>query len=201
MCVDVCCVCASVRVRVRVVHERSSRLQASSASRERERRACYFHLGILGSGRRFGAGNVTQGLGGAGRQRRDPLSRRNPLFVLFVLQGRSRLPDEDVLPQAPLPRDPSFDDGHSSVFSLTTLSPRPGTLRSLALALSLALLSRGHSVSTRATPLRAREWRLSRLARPYHRASALPSSLPACFPAYLPTCARLSTCLPLSPPD
>lgn len=98
---------------------------------------------------------------------------------------------EDVLPQAPLPSDPSFHDGHSSLFSPRSL------VHSRSLSHSLSLFSRGHSVSSRATPLRAREWRLSRLARPYQRASALPSSLPACFPAYLPACfpACLFSCL------
>lgn len=100
--------------------------------------------------------------------------------------------------------------------TMDILLSSPLSSLSFALALSLArslshslsLFSRGHSVSTRATPLRAREWRLSRLARPYQRASALPSSLPACFPAYLcltacfacllasPTC---FACLPALP--
>lgn len=133
-----------------------------------------------------------RGPDGGGR-RRDPPRRvlqKSPLFGPFVLQGRSLIAEGFL--QAPLPREPFSDDGHfffsaplASLASFALLH----SLASLALALSLALLSRGHSVSTRATPLRAREWRLSRLARPYQRASALPSSLPACFPClHLPTC-------------
>lgn len=57
--------------------------------------------------------------------------------------------------------------------------------RSRPLTLSLSLFSRGHSVSTRGTPLRAREWRLSRLARPFQRAGAIHSFLPTSLPAYL----------------
>lgn len=69
--------------------------------------------------------------------------------------------------------------------------------RSLFLSLlpshSLLLFSRGHSVSTRGTPLRAREWRLSRLARPFQRAGAIPSFLPASLLACLPVCPPSST--------
>lgn len=82
-----------------------------------------------------------------------------------------------------------------STMDILLHSPRSRTSsHSRSLSHSLSLLSRGHSVSTRATPLRAREWRLSRLARPYQRASALPSSLPACFHACPPTC--LFACSP-----
>ena len=156
-------------------------------------------------------GEHTGNSGGGGRTAARSSSRRTSLSLFrLVLQARSRLMIvDDVLPRAPLPSDPSFHDGHSSLFSSLSfsLSLSLHTLyglvlslaRSLAraLALSLALLSRGHSVSTRATPLRAREWRLSRLARPYHRASALPSSS-SCFPAYLPPPRPLTCSLPLS---
>lgn len=154
-------------------------------------------------------GEHTGNSGGGGRTAARSSSRRTSLSLFrLVLQARSRLMIvDDVLPRAPLPSDPSFHDGHSSLLFSLPLSLSLHTLyglvlslaRSLAraLALSLALLSRGHSVSTRATPLRAREWRLSRLARPYHRASALPSSS-SCFPAYLPPPRPLTCSLPLS---
>lgn len=77
---------------------------------------------------------------------------------------------------------------HSRILPLTMDIFSVCTFRRFSLltrALSLALVSRGHSVSTRGTPLRAREWRLSRLARPFQRASAIPSFLPACLPACL----------------
>lgn len=77
------------------------------------------------------------------------------------------------------------------IFLLLSPLSRPA-LSALFLSLSpshsLSLFSRGHSVSTRGTPLRAREWRLSRLARPFQRAGAIPSFLPASLPACLPVC-------------
>lgn len=120
-----------------------------------------------------------------------------------VLQSRSLLVVGGVLPRAPLPQDSSSCDGHSSVcscrlslFLCISLSLSLALFRSLSLSHSLSFFSRGHSVSTRGTPLRAREWRLSRLARPFQRASAIPSFLPACLP---PAC--LLACLPVCPPS
>lgn len=72
---------------------------------------------------------------------------------------------------------------------------RPALFLSLSPSHSLSLFSRGHSVSTRGTPLRAREWRLSRLARPFQRAGAIPSFLPASLLACLPVCPPSSTFL------
>lgn len=71
---------------------------------------------------------------------------------------------------------------------LSPLSHGRSLFLSLSSSHSLLLFSRGHSVSTRGTPLRAREWRLSRLARPFQRAGAIPSFLPASLLAYLPVC-------------
>lgn len=116
-----------------------------------------------------------------------------------VLQRRSFLIAGDALPRAPLPlQDSSSHDGHFSRLHLPSLfSAHPRSFSRL-FSLSLALLSRGHSVSTRGTPLRAREWRLSRLARPFQRAGAIPSFLPACHPACLPTCLYPPLIIPYS---
>lgn len=67
---------------------------------------------------------------------------------------------DDVLPRAPLPADPSFDDGHSSLFSSllplslplsphSTVSFSRSLARSLALSHSLSLFSHG---DTRSAP-------------------------------------------------
>lgn len=142
-------------------------------------------------------------------------SKRTLSSVLFVLQARSRLIVEDVLPQAPLPRDPSFHDGHSSLFSTLLALVRSRTLaRSLALALSLALLTGTLGQHPRYTATRSGVAALaSSPAVPARKRSSFLSScllpclslpdclfrLPACF-AYLLCLSACLTCLPACSP-
>lgn len=111
------------------------------------------------------------------------------LSASFVLQCPTapESPDRRRRPATSSASTPGF---FLSRWTFFPSAPSVAFLCSPALFLSpshffLALLSRGHSVSTRGTPLRAREWRLSRLARPFQRAGAIPSFLPACLLAYL----------------
>ena len=87
-------------------------------------------------------GEHTGNSGGGGRTAARSSSRRTSLSLFrLVLQARSRLMIvDDVLPRAPLPSDPSFHDGHSSLFSSLSfsLSLSPHSLRSRSLARSLA---------------------------------------------------------------
>lgn len=138
-------------------------------------------------------------------------SKRTLSSVLFVLQARSRLIVEDVLPQAPLPRDPSFHDGHSSLFSTLLALVLSRTLaRSLALALSLALLTGTLGQHPRYTATRSGVAALaSSPAVPARKRSSFLSScllpclslpdclfrLPACF-TYLLCLSACLTCLP-----
>lgn len=129
------------------------------------------------AGTTIGRGITSVGEGG--RQGSSPPGDSAPPSFC-ALQSRGFPIADGVLPRAPLPQDPSSRDEHLSapVTSLTACS----------FSRSLLLFSRGHSVSTRGTPLRAREWRLSRLARPFQRAGAIPSFLPASLLACLPVC-------------
>lgn len=138
-------------------------------------------------------------VGGEGRQGFSSPGGCAPPSFCVLQQSRSLLiTDGSVLPRAPLSQDPSSRDGHLLLFCVTS-SLTACSLCTLFLSFSpshsLLLFSRGHSVSTRGTPLRAREWRLSRLARPFQRAGAIPSFLPAsqpaCLLAYLSTHPRL----------
>lgn len=145
----------------------------------------------------LGAGNDAPSLEEGDWQRRGPLPGGCAPPSSCVLQCSSLLIVGGALPRAPLPQDLASRDGHlcsCRVSPAGLLSPlcSPPLSLALSLSLSLALFSRGHSVSTRGTPLRAREWRLSRLARPFQRARAIPSFLPACLPVYSPF-------IPLSP--
>lgn len=148
-------------------------------------------------------GRGITGVGEGGRQGSSPPGDcASPSFC--ALQSRSLLIADGVLPRAPLPQDPSSHDEHLSapVTSLTA-SSLSALFLSLSSSHSLSLFSRGHSVSTRGTPLRAREWRLSRLARPFQRAGAIPSFLPAsllaCLPVYPPSSISPSLFHPFHP--
>lgn len=156
--------------------------------------------GERGTGTTLGRG--TTGIGGGGRQGSSPPGGCAPPSFC-VLQSRSSLIADGVLPRAPLPQDPSSHDGHLSapVTSLTACSLRTLSL-ALTLSLSLALLAGTLGQHPRYTATRSGVAALasSPAVSARRRNSFLPACQPACLPTCLPTLVHFSFPLPpLSP--